>query len=416
MTVSIKWRLLALLTAAVLAIALIPAGLAAAKGVPTVKTQPTDQTVKEGGKCTFTIKQSGATGITWRFYNPSTGESVLASQAGSKFKGLKVSGQNSEKLRLSNIPGALDGWQVFCTLANKNGKIDTEYATLTVTDKQGNRLHPENSAPAGKPGTDGPAAAASVTAVGASCVHSSENGIDVYRIKADRGEPAYWVFNGVRIDFDQTPQTIEIDGPQGAAVWEAVYPGAASQTLGAVPENASPERIVQAVNADLCHIKGDGAEPGGYFRFFAFAEDYTNMATGQTEQGGQISVCVMARTPAGGRITGWMIDGVQYRFDTDVNTLFVQKLTASKSFEPLFDIPAEPETNGIFRFYAIQCQGCVFSGGGYRQAASGYVPAGTRIVLTPVAGNGTWTVNGGSQGSGAALAWTVNGAVNAQNQ
>lgn len=417
MTVSIKRRLTALLTAAALLLAMLPMAAAAGKGVPTIRTQPADQTVKEGGKCNFTIKQSGATGITWRFFNPMTGESVLASQAAARFKGLKVSGQNSEKLRLSNIPGQLDGWQVYCTLANKNGKIDTEYATLIVTDKKGNRINPEAASAAARqpePGGSAPAAPAGVSAVGAAVAQTTENGIPVYRITADKGTPAYWVFNGARVDFDQTPQTITLNAPQSAAVWEAVYPGASAQTLGAAPESASAEKAVRSVNADMCHIKGDGAQPGGYFRFFSFAEDYTNIATGQTEQGGQISLCVMARVPAGGRVTGWMIDGTQYRFDTEVNTLFVQKLTESKTFEPLFDLPAEPETSGIFRFYQVQCEGCVFSGGGYRQAASGYVPLGTQILLTPVGAGSGWTVNGSAQGGGPVLSLAVNGTVSVQ--
>ena len=44
--------------------------------------------------------------------------------------------------------------------------------------------------------------------------------------------------------------------------------------------------------------------------------------------------------------------------------------------------------------YTVKCIGCTFSGGGYTNASSGEVEAGTQIKLTGSGPVSSWTVNG----------------------
>ena len=62
---------------------------------PTVVTQPEPQIVIEGGSCTFTAAGKGHTGITWRIQSPDGSEDFPFTDAPAHFKGLKVSGKNS---------------------------------------------------------------------------------------------------------------------------------------------------------------------------------------------------------------------------------------------------------------------------------------------------------------------------------
>ena len=397
MSAQFRRRGAALLIAAALLICLLPVAQAAPKGSPTISVQPTDQTVKEGEKCNFTVKQSGATGITWRFYHPQTGETVLASQANRRFKGLKVSGQNSEKLRLSSIPGEMDGWQVYCTLANSKGKVETEYATLTVTDRQGNPINASAATPPPPPPTQAPETPAQPAGnmprvIGASAVLDGQ----ACRVTADQANVAYWVINGARYDFDRVPQVITVQGMNENDTLEAVYQGSTAQTLLAAPAAGEP-LWVRAVNADMCHIKEEGANPGGYFTQYNFTDSYVNLANGQTVPGGQISLCVMARLPAGGQVIGWQLNGALLQFDVPVTFFFVHGLAESQTYEPLLNAPASAQQTDMIRFAQVQCAGCTFSGGGYLNAQTGYVPRGTAIVLTTAAGGAQWTVNGAAQ-------------------
>lgn len=414
MSAQFRRRGAALLIAAALLICLLPGALAAPKGSPIISVQPTDQTVQEGDKCNFTVKQDGATGITWRFYHPETGETVLASQANRRFKGLKVSGQNSEKLRLSNIPGEMDGWQAFCTLANNKGKVETDYATLIVTDKQGNPINGspaalESPTPTQAPVDTPPQSVGNTPQlIGATAVQDGA----ICLVTADQANVAYWVINGARYDFDRVPQAITVQGMTENDTLEAVYQGGASQTISSAPAAAGEGLWVRAVNADMCHIKTDGSNPGGYFTQFNFTDSYMNLASGQTEQGGRVSVCVMARLPEGGQVIGWQVGEALLQFDVQVNFFFVHDLAESQTYEPMLSAPAQAQPTDMVRFYPVQCVGCTFTGGGYLNAASGYVPRGTAIILTPTAGGAQWTINGAAQPVSGPLDGTVNGTLN----
>lgn len=96
-----------------------------------ITKHPTGETVKEGGKTSFIARADNDTSRKWYFEKDS--ETVLASDAESRFPGLKVSGTREEKLALSNIPVSVNGWSVYCTFTGKDGKLSSKQAKITVT-------------------------------------------------------------------------------------------------------------------------------------------------------------------------------------------------------------------------------------------------------------------------------------------
>ena len=103
----------------------------AAGGVAITK-QPESQTVKKGGKVTFSFKSTGQTAITWYFVNPETGEAVPCSQIKDYFKGVRVSGQNSYNLRLSKVPEDLHGWFFYVKIKGNGKTVQSNYVQLLV--------------------------------------------------------------------------------------------------------------------------------------------------------------------------------------------------------------------------------------------------------------------------------------------
>lgn len=229
-------KMVALMTAMVLLLGCMPAALAE-PGAPAIRpvivSGPADKTVKEGGKASFEVEQTGASGITWRLYNPDTEETVLASKAAQRFKGLKVSGPNREILTLAKIPAELNGWEVYCTLSNKTGKSVTRYARITITDKDG--------APLGKVNQTAETADVkfSVTCTGAKAILLDDNGGTIgkaagklsgtgkYNVRVTADVPKgrtieCWFINGDPFYFGVPVTTIEVTGWTGDAAFEVV--------------------------------------------------------------------------------------------------------------------------------------------------------------------------------------------------
>lgn len=86
-------RIISLFLLLIMLTACIPAQAASA---PEVITHPEPQIVIEGGKCTFTAVGKGYTGITWRLRSPDGSEDFPFTDAPQHFRGLKVSGKNSQ--------------------------------------------------------------------------------------------------------------------------------------------------------------------------------------------------------------------------------------------------------------------------------------------------------------------------------
>ncbi|MBQ9251358.1 MAG: hypothetical protein IJ188_06135 [Clostridia bacterium] len=134
-------RILAVLALVCLLVACTSVAFAAI----TITEQPETQTVKAGGSVTFTVKAKNAGGepTTWYFINPATGETTTGRKLADVVKGVKVSGPNTLKIKLSKVPESMHGWQVYCHIGNKNGGVNTDTVMLLIAG-----MDPPTMAPA----------------------------------------------------------------------------------------------------------------------------------------------------------------------------------------------------------------------------------------------------------------------------
>lgn len=100
-------------------------------GVPKVTKNPTGETVVEGESATFIARADNVRQYCWQFAlaDASLDASELAGYIG---RNVKVSGWDSEKLVISNIPKELDGLYVWCQFVGAETSVDSTAAVLTV--------------------------------------------------------------------------------------------------------------------------------------------------------------------------------------------------------------------------------------------------------------------------------------------
>ena len=111
---------------------LVRVKLTVAGAPPTVTKNPTDEEVDEYGSCSFVARSSSDDAeITW-YFTDGENNPILASRAYKTFDGLKVTGCDTEKLKLSNIPASLDGYSVYAVFTDDNGDTETDWAYITV--------------------------------------------------------------------------------------------------------------------------------------------------------------------------------------------------------------------------------------------------------------------------------------------
>lgn len=104
-------------------------------GTPKVTKNPTNETVVEGGSAVFIAKADNVRQYVWEIAiaDASLTCDEVAAYIG---KGLTVSGANSEKLILTNIPKELNGAYVWCRFVGAEESVDSNYAIITVTPKE----------------------------------------------------------------------------------------------------------------------------------------------------------------------------------------------------------------------------------------------------------------------------------------
>ena len=440
-------RIISLFLLLIMLTACIPAQAASA---PEVITHPEPQIVIEGGKCTFTASAKGDTGITWRLRSSDGSKDFPFTDAPKHFRGLKVSGKNSNRLTLSKIPGEMDGWLVYCCYSNKTGKTNTDMVPLFVTDRSGNRINGNVTAPAATPApaaddeevTFAPAEGEKILRAIGCVIHFvdkdgnikgdsftelnfgeeyyntltrktvTDGSLDV-NISAEipKGKKvAYWVINGAKYTFNNEVKSFTLREVPYGMVIEAVLSGQTAQTLPTL-EKIQQQRtgetlLVETKSARMSHVNDKNKASGGSFTEFDFTDDFTNNATGETEQGDRVTVRVAASIPEGKLVTYWRFNGARLNFNSDVTSFVVENLAESMLYQPVFYTKTTPAPE-----YSISCKNCTFSGGGYSNAKSGTVPYGTKITITP-GGNsylGWWS---GSYGTGEVtdkpITWTVN--------
>lgn len=390
--------------------------VAQAASAPEVLTQPESQTVVEGSSCTFTAKAKGHTGITWRLRSPDGREDFPLTDAAEHFPGLRVSGKNSNNLKLKNIPGKMDGWLVYCVYSTKSRKTETDAAILHVTDRSGNPINGESTPDEPESGNKAAyvSAASERTLQTYGCTAQFVNSkgttkgdsftffdfTDSYRntatgktvtdgtldvrVAADipRGESIdYWVINGVRYDFNRMVKSFTLRELTYPMTIEVVLKGNDSLTLLSEEEiqakRTGDDLIVTSRNAKMYHLDGNDGK-GSSFREFDFTQDYRNLATGDQETGGRVNLRVLASIPDGKSISYWKFNDARLNFNADIVSFLAKGLSDSMTYEPVFYTSATPVPE-----YTVKCKNCTFSGGGYTNAKSGTVPYGTKITITP---------------------------------
>lgn len=217
----------------------------------------------------------------------------------------------------------------------------------------------------------------------------------------------YWVINGVRYDFNLTVKTLRLTKADRDFTFEVVYTKAMSQTLlspETIQENRTGETLeIKTVHAQLCHVKNAGTGAGGWLTSFDFTNDYVNRASNAPEKGGQVTAKVKATVGKNQKVRGWKFDETELYPNSQVTHFIVRALNTSMTYEPIFGtvkvtVTTPPETpSERVQYYTVTCRNCVFSGGGYSNATSGTVPAGTKITVVNKTGSSEvsgWEVNG----------------------
>lgn len=97
---------------------------------PEVTKDPTDETVDEGGRAVFIAKAKYAQSYQWELLSPQ-GITFQWDEAVKNFPDLKITGGDAEKIILTDIPAALDGFRLRCKFT-AGKEVYSKYATLHV--------------------------------------------------------------------------------------------------------------------------------------------------------------------------------------------------------------------------------------------------------------------------------------------
>lgn len=100
--------------------------------LPQITKDPTDETVKAGGRCQFVSRYTNAKWAEWHFVSPDGLQDIQYLDIQTEFPNLKVIKGYTKDLTLDNIPAEMNGWRVYCHFTNDNGSTDTKMAVITV--------------------------------------------------------------------------------------------------------------------------------------------------------------------------------------------------------------------------------------------------------------------------------------------
>ena len=92
--------------------------------------------MKEGGYAEFVARAYYSTDIIWHLKNPGGSIDILAKDAPVQFPGLVVTGLNSERLGLNNIPRTLNEWRIQAEFVGQDGNVWSDAAVINVTNHE----------------------------------------------------------------------------------------------------------------------------------------------------------------------------------------------------------------------------------------------------------------------------------------
>ncbi|MDO5444841.1 MAG: hypothetical protein Q4F31_04385 [Eubacteriales bacterium] len=116
----------------------IPTVAPAPEAAPTIALtikitkNPIGEIVDEGGKAIFIARADNAQSITWIIVSPDAKTYYEIDRCPSEFSPLKVQGQGTEKLILTEIPYVINGWRIQCYFTGNGGPAYTSGAIITV--------------------------------------------------------------------------------------------------------------------------------------------------------------------------------------------------------------------------------------------------------------------------------------------
>ncbi len=114
-----------------------------------ITRQPETQTVRAGGKVTFTVKATGAAkqAVTWYFTDPATGKTTTGRKLSSAVPGVKVKNPNTLSITLRNVPETMHGWTLYCHIGKKGKGVDSDEVMILIEG-----LAADGAEAAGQPG------------------------------------------------------------------------------------------------------------------------------------------------------------------------------------------------------------------------------------------------------------------------
>ena len=117
---------------------------------PSVTKNPTSETTSVGGSVTFISRATDTDACIWYITNGS--DTYECQYAPHVLDGIRVSGQGTERLTLSNVPAEINGWSVYCAFSGAGGETLSKAATITV---RADEAVPSDAAPSTSSQTPG---------------------------------------------------------------------------------------------------------------------------------------------------------------------------------------------------------------------------------------------------------------------
>lgn len=106
------------------------------QGIVNLTKSPTGEIVDEHGSAIFIARADNATSISWRFVSPDTTVTYTDTEALSAFPGLSIEGLGTERIKLINIPYAMNGWKAQAKFEGYGGPVLSSGAPITVNASQ----------------------------------------------------------------------------------------------------------------------------------------------------------------------------------------------------------------------------------------------------------------------------------------
>lgn len=145
-----------------------------------ITKNPTGETVDAGGSALFVARADNASSFVWRIVSKDTTQTINAKDAAGYFRGLSVSGTDSDTLVLSNIPASMDGWSVECKFIGSDGKtfVCTNGAVIRVNGASSSTGSGSGNTTSPSPSGYVPGASASPKPSASSAPNTGDNSVD----------------------------------------------------------------------------------------------------------------------------------------------------------------------------------------------------------------------------------------------